>query len=547
MVMAKIAGFKFRRYDTIGDPSAESDERFLLTCFIDTGALSILSALDDPRGIALGRTGAGKTALVKRLASKQARVKELDPHDIALGYISNSSVLRFFEGAGVNLDPFYRFLWRHLLVVETIKMRFELTNEEQKPGWWDSAIMNVLRKRAHKEAFEYLGSWGTNFIENTGRQVRDVTLRIENNLQASAGMDIADVLKLGAEGAKTLSEEQRYSVRQRGQDVLNRIQVNKLTTLFRALDEDLLVDKQKKYYIVLDRLDENWVDDETRYRLLRTLIEVMRDYNSKVEMGKVIISLRTDLFDRILQATTDSGFQGEKYRSLCLPVTWDHRALTRLIDQRINELVKSRWTGRLVTHSDVLVGTVGKKKEQPIEYMVDRTLMRPQDIITFFNICVTVADSEPVIHPRLISKIESTYSQQRLDSLADEWSTEYPLLGELWTLLKARPMSFSLKDITTHQLEDVCLKNAEHLALPETEDAVVLEKFFRSEISDSLLRVSLVQILYRVGVLGLKPETYSQISWSYDGSPELTFNQITDDSKVYIHKMLWRALGTLAA
>lgn len=39
MTKAPVNSFRFRRYDTIGNPSAESDERFLSAYFVDTGTL----------------------------------------------------------------------------------------------------------------------------------------------------------------------------------------------------------------------------------------------------------------------------------------------------------------------------------------------------------------------------------------------------------------------------------------------------------------------------------------------------------------------------
>ncbi len=76
--------FRFRRHDTIGNPSAESDEQFLSACFVDTGALAILRDCADQRGIVLGRTGVGKTALLTTLTAREDHVVAINPHDLAL-------------------------------------------------------------------------------------------------------------------------------------------------------------------------------------------------------------------------------------------------------------------------------------------------------------------------------------------------------------------------------------------------------------------------------------------------------------------------------
>ncbi|MGD9645477.1 MAG: hypothetical protein AB7U73_07180 [Pirellulales bacterium] len=53
--------FKFRKDESIGANAAEQDERFLSTCFVETGAVNAIRDLEDHRRIVLGRTGSGKS------------------------------------------------------------------------------------------------------------------------------------------------------------------------------------------------------------------------------------------------------------------------------------------------------------------------------------------------------------------------------------------------------------------------------------------------------------------------------------------------------
>ena len=71
--------FRFRQHDNIGVADAEQDHAFLRQCFIDTGEVAILSDSHDPRGIALGRTGAGKTALLRHFSETVEKVIEVKP------------------------------------------------------------------------------------------------------------------------------------------------------------------------------------------------------------------------------------------------------------------------------------------------------------------------------------------------------------------------------------------------------------------------------------------------------------------------------------
>ena len=80
--------FVFRKNDDIGAAGAEDDERFLTECFVDTGDLSVLLDCENPRRVVVGRTGAGKTALLTAIASKRQNIIVLSPHALSLNFIA---------------------------------------------------------------------------------------------------------------------------------------------------------------------------------------------------------------------------------------------------------------------------------------------------------------------------------------------------------------------------------------------------------------------------------------------------------------------------
>src|SRR5882757_1316079 len=99
--------FLFKRLDVIGHPDAEEDKAFLADCFVDTGELAILRDCADPRRLLLGRSGAGKTALLHKLAEAEERTIVIKPESLALSYISNSTILNFVSQLDVKLDIFF--------------------------------------------------------------------------------------------------------------------------------------------------------------------------------------------------------------------------------------------------------------------------------------------------------------------------------------------------------------------------------------------------------------------------------------------------------
>lgn len=124
--------FRFKRNDTVGTADAESDDNYISDCFIETGDLDALQDINNSKRIIVGRTGAGKSALIRRLREVEENVIELPPQNLSLSYIANSDILNFFEAAGVNLDLFYQLLWKHVLAVELLKYKFDLKDDDQK-------------------------------------------------------------------------------------------------------------------------------------------------------------------------------------------------------------------------------------------------------------------------------------------------------------------------------------------------------------------------------------------------------------------------------
>jgi adenylate kinase family enzyme len=252
--------FVFRNNQSIGAANAERDKHFLNSCFIDTGELDILVDCEDPRCIIAGRTGSGKSALIAKIQEREENVIRIRPEDLALTYVSNSGVITFLTEVGVNMDIFYKLLWRHILVVELLKRRFHITEETQN-SFLDLLWQLVPRNKKHQQAIDYLKNWGESFWKETEYRVKEVTSKFENELAASVGASIPQGMSLNASGARKLSEEQKAEVIHRAQEVVNKVQIAELTRVIDLLGEVLLKDHQKKFFIIIDKLDEDWVED----------------------------------------------------------------------------------------------------------------------------------------------------------------------------------------------------------------------------------------------------------------------------------------------
>jgi hypothetical protein len=415
--------FVFKKHANIGAADAIEDWKFLSESFIDNGELAILADNYQPQCIVVGRTGSGKTALLERLAAEKDKVIRIAPEGLALTYISDSSVLAFFIAAGVNMDLFYRLLWRHVFAVEIIREHYHIINEKARDDFLSRIKDRLLRNRARQDAINYLLKWGESFWKESEYRVKEITKTLEHELGSSiSGVlmspGVADV-KLSAELAKRLSEEQKAEIVHRGQSVVDKVQVKTLADIMDLLEKDILDDRQKQYFIAIDRLDENWVNDDLRYRLIKALLDTIRDFNSKIQNVKIVAAIREDLLDRVFRYTRSAGYQEEKYKSLYLSLSWRADELERLLDLRVGQLVREQYTSRVVKIRDVLPSTI--TKEDPMEYMLSRTMLRPRDIIMFFNECIRAAEDKAKITQTMVLRAEAIYSDNRLSALADEW------------------------------------------------------------------------------------------------------------------------------
>ncbi len=533
--------FRFRRLDRIGHPDAAEDKEFLASCFIDTGELQVLRNCADPRRLVLGRSGAGKTALLQKLLECEERAISIKPESLALSYISNSTILNFVASLGVKLDIFFRLLWRHVFTVEILKAHFHLTTEDAKISFLQR-LGSLFADPKHRQAVQYLEKWGKSFWEETDYRIKEVTTTLERDLKASIGIDHI-ATPLSVEGSRKLSEEQKAEVAHRAQTVVNKVQIRELSDVIDLLDA-VLDDPQKRYFLVIDRLDEDWVEDRVRYLLIRALIETAKDFRS-VRHIKIVAALRIDLIDRVFRLTRDAGFQEEKYEGMYLPLRWTREQLSDLIDRRVQHLVRQRYTKRAVVLADLLPTTVAK---QPVmDWLLERTFLRPRDLVAFFNEAIDLAASSVQISSQVLKEAEGQYSRGRLRSLADEWFADYPNLLPFVDVLKGRPSNFTLEEVTEQTCEDLAIavlaggvERPDYLSTSALQvvDCVLSAKDFRR---------CLVEAFYRVGLIGLKVAAHERFIWSLEGRRSISSAEVSDSARIAIHPCFWRTLGVLQA
>ncbi|KHA71242.1 DNA repair protein [Pseudomonas chlororaphis] len=534
---------KITRNLKVGALDAEADTELLNKCFIDNGYLDQVMDIDSPASIILGRTGSGKSALLYKIAKTTQKHVKLDPNDVSIRFLESSDIVQFFDTLGVSLDLFYRLLWRHVLTVEFLKLRYDIKSENDSRGFIDSLLNTFNRDITKKKAIEYFNEWGNNFWLDTDEHLKEITRKLESDTKSSIGLKYAGI-KLSSDGALKLSEQERTEVKQRASQVVSSLQIRKLNEVLELLSEHSFSDPQKKFFILIDQLDEEWAATETRVRFIRALIEEIKSFR-KIRQVKIIAALREDLLDQVFDKTRDSGFQQEKYESYLMSLKWSTEDLTHMIELRINEVFKSQYTKQLVTINDLFPKPRKGGGQTAIDFIIERTLRRPRDVLQFVNECFSIAYERERISWRALLAAEAQYSEKRLKSLKEEWGNVFPSFDETVEILRNIKATFSKSMIKDTTLEEVMIA----LSSGDSRDPCVttVKKYYEpnSNIKESDLLISMLSCLYRVGAVGLKASSVDTYIWSYVDQASATRGEIKRAEHFKVHKMLYRSLDII--
>lgn len=315
-------------------------------------------------------------------------------------------------------------------------------------------------------------------------------------------------------------------------------QLNQILDLVR----DVLDDEQKKYFIVIDRLDEAWVDDSLRYKLIMALIDTVKEFR-RVPNAKIVVALRLDLLQRVYKNARAAGFQEEKLQSLYLRIAWSRSELAGLVDRRVNHVFRDRYAkNKTLSSRDIMVQS--RRDAAPLDYILDRTFLRPRDAICFFNDCIVAAQGRAKIAMKDVRTAEEAYSKGRLGSLGDEWYAKFPnlVLFAKAILAGAKPQGDPFQIRSEAELFESCA-SLQARNLPRDDFSDVCDAFLElKRPSNDMVRAA-CSILYRVGLIGAKLIAGESFSWYATDGKRLNASEFKPGSTIQVHPMFWRALA----
>lgn len=532
----------FRRGVGIGSLIAESDDDFLFECFVDYPAVQNAKMLNGPGMILSGRTGAGKTAILRHVEVHSKHSVILDPSDMAMSYVANSDTLRFLDAIGADLDLLFQVLWKHVLCIEFIRLKFDVDNSEKSKSIFARISEHFKKDDRKARAISYLQAWQGKFWITMDQNIRELTEAFEQKVQAEAGADF-EKFKAGGQYEKRMSVEKKSEIVSRIRKIISQHQLSELHSVIDALSIFENQDQMKDYFILIDRLDERWVDDSIRFRLIKGLIEGLRSFR-KITNLKILVALRADVLERVVQETADISFQREKFEDYKIDLRWSKSDLKTLIDNRLSTLFRRRYTSQAIGFDDVFPKNVGSK--DTFEWMIDRTLMRPRDIIAFVNECIDISDGQATITVNAIRKAEVEFARKRRDALLQEWASAFPTLDKLLSgLAKLGKQSFELGDLCAPEnnvIDEFCLAVCSNKQIGFDPLFTLCQTRIEGKgVDDLKVTQEATAILYRTGAIGLKLGAQDRMQYAHLDQPLISPDLLARGTRLRLHPMLWAA------
>ena len=399
LVKTKLTDAEFASL-SFGAPAAERDTP-LASYFVESEAYQAVQA--GRKYIVLGNRGSGKSAIFRVLAEREKTansvVIQLSPEDYS--YEMLSSTMRAEKEGSWAKQGAYTAAWKYLLFVQIMK---ELNKGGAK-----------LKRGAEAAIYNYL---------------RD---HVEGQQTNPIGVMISFLKRM--EGIKVGKYEASFKAHEL--DKLYRLE-----ELIELIPEIRNICINKRIIVLVDELDKGWDSSEDAKSFIAGLFQAAIAINQIHENLRVVVSLRQELYDSIPALYEDA----QKYRDVMQFVYWDEDALLKLLAKRIRHAVpdltnaddQNTWTA-------VFPEALDFRQSKTFNYLVDRTLYRPREIIQFASDIIETAkrNGSTDIRYTTITEAEVLYSQARTQDIAAEFKFQYPNLIDIFELFRGRAYSFT--------------------------------------------------------------------------------------------------------
>ena len=269
----------------------------------------------------------------------------------------------------------------------------------------------------------------------------------------------------------------------------------------------------------------------------RCLFETIFDINNSKHL-RLLVSLRTNLFNQL------KFNQREKFSPYIDHIFWNGKKMKEIVEKRFKVkpigIDNSSDIWKFIFPEKITVGH--QKRHEAFEYLLSRSNMRLRDILLFISYAIGSSIGKNKITQEAMIKAEEIYSKDRLNALEDEWQNPYINIGKIFNFFRR----------CSHKLD-----KESFYAIMEHVTLTVLEKEEKENLhvddwlwivegnyitKDSLDSSKLVDLLYKMGFIGIKETPSSKTQYIHNGQG-LDMPYISKDTKFYINPCYHRALA----
>jgi hypothetical protein len=445
--------------------------------------------LEGKKYVALGNRGSGKSAIFKMLAERErARgsiVIELAPDDYS--YEIFAQVLATEAQGSWAKQGAYAAAWKFLIYVLAMKA---LTQQGNK-----------IKTGSAARIYEYL---------------RDNHKNIEKN---PIGTLISYIKRI--EGVKV----GKYEASLKTKELESLYRLEEINSLVPALVE---ISRSRNIVILVDELDKGWDGSEDAKSFVAGLFRAALAINQISPSVRVLLALRKELYESIPALYDDA----QKVRDFIEIIEWDEPELLELISRRIAHSVPD--LGELSAEDRwgcIFSKTLDYRGVKSFNYMIDRTLYRPREVISFCSGVreILLKTGLPASY-HAISEAEHAYSSERVKDIAAEYRFQYPGMISVFETFRGMPYNFDRDDLEMH-----CIKLA-------TGEIRVEAKWVDGQSPDVI-----IDALWRVGFLraqavgGIKARRRS--GSTYLGPHQIESLYLPNIQRFHVHPMFRAHLG----
>lgn len=351
----------------------------------------------------MGRKGTGKTAIFKKV------LLDKNPDTFTFGHTFSDYPWHYHDKQiklGVLDFDKYTHNWKYLALLTISKI---LLNQDHSIPYNDESLEDMARI----EKF-IVDTYGTRNPDIVQIFTPSKSLKIKSNFKIDLGVLAA--------GISPESIPMEYLP-----VIIQEVNLNLIDCVIRSLNPN------NKYFILFDQLDLGFDPKNPDYnnRLIGLLLAV-RDLNNKAKVyGKklaITIFLRDDIYDKL--KFEDKNKLTEGYTTF---IEWNVRGghtLKNLMEKRFTEVLKSDesetvWWDNVFDENQVMTG-----KQSKYNYIIDRTFLRPRDIIQFCNEVLIQHKNNTgrsdKIDNKEVNKAKIEYSRYFLNELDDEIHKHIP-------------------------------------------------------------------------------------------------------------------------